>query len=88
VLGHAWVLLLVLTFVALYVRLPAGARAAIAASLGALSISRGALTVLGIHWNGFRLADLTGLLLLPLGAALLAASVALLSRRERRGPAA
>lgn len=84
-LGQWWALALLLAAVSVYALLPAGARAAIATTLGVLEVFGGFLAVLELRWNdGF---DALGLLLLPLGVGMIAAAVlALLSRPRTTWP--
>jgi voltage-gated potassium channel Kch len=70
---------------AAYPRLPAGGRAAIAATLGALAVEGGALAIDDAHAVGARGEDWTGFLLLPGGAALCGLAVVLLWRTRKPG---
>ena len=82
--GLATFSVLALALVA-YRRLPAGGRAALAAVLGLLALEGAALAIAEAGAVGARGEDWTGLLLLPVGVALLALSAALLWRSRKRG---
>jgi len=71
--------------VAAYPRLRAGARAAIAAALGALVLEGAGLAVRDAQTTGARGEDWTGFLLVPVGLALLALAVALVWRSRKPG---
>jgi len=87
VAGHWSALLLLVTLAALYARLPAGARAALAAVTGAFVVFGGVLALLELRWDGATVRDVAQLALLPLGVASLGAGVlALLSRRRTTWP--
>jgi pimeloyl-ACP methyl ester carboxylesterase len=84
-LGHLRALVLLLFAATAYAVLPAGARAAIAVTLGVLAVFGGFLAVLELRWDDG--LDAFGLLLLPLGLGMVAAAVlALLSRRRTTWP--
>ena len=71
--------------VAAYPRLRAGARAAIAAALGALALEGAMLAVRDAQATGARGEDWTGFLLGPVGLVLLALAVALVWRSRKPG---
>ena len=68
-----------------YPRLRAGGRAALAAVLGALALEGAGLAIADARAAGAGGEDWTGFLLLPVGAALLALSAALLWRTRKSG---
>jgi pimeloyl-ACP methyl ester carboxylesterase len=75
------------TFATLYVRLPPGGRAAVAAVTGAFTFFGGVLALDELRWDGASVGDVPRLALLPLGvAALGAAGLALVSRRRVTWP--
>jgi hypothetical protein len=69
----------------LYARVPAGARAAIAATLGALALVGAALAIAGARADRARGEDWTGFLLGPVGVGLLALAVSLVLRSRKPG---
>lgn len=71
--------------VALYPRLPAGGRAALAAVLGALSLEGCVLAILDARAVGARGEDWTGFLLAPVGAVLVGLAAVLLWRSRKPG---
>jgi uncharacterized protein len=70
---------------ALYPRLPAGGRAALAAVLGALALEGAVLAIADARAVGARGEDWTGFLLAPVGIALLGLAVSLLWRSRKPG---
>ena len=70
---------------AVYPRLPAGGRAALAIVLGALALEGGALAVADARAVGARGEDWTGFVLLPFGVLLLGSAGALLWRSRKAG---
>jgi uncharacterized protein len=84
-LGDWRAVALLLVAATAYAVLPAGARAAVAVTLGFLAVFGGFLAVLELRWDDG--VDPFGLLLLPLGLGMVAASVlALLSRPRTTWP--
>ena len=79
-------LVLLAVAAAVYTRLRPGARATLAASLGALSLTGAALAVADARATFSRGSDWTGFLLAPTGIALLLLSSALLWQSRRGGP--
>ena len=71
--------------VALYPRLPAGGRAALAAVLGALAREGSALAILDARAGGARGEDWTGCLLAPVGAVLVVLAAVLVWRSRKPG---
>jgi uncharacterized protein len=70
---------------ALYLRLPAGGRAALALVLAALALEGTALAVLDARGVGARGEDWTGLLLFPFGVLLIGSAAAVLWRSRKAG---
>ena len=77
------VLSVLLAAVIVHPRLPAGGRAAMAATLGVLCLEGGALAVADARGGGARSEDWTGFALLPIGIALLGVSATLLWRSRK-----
>jgi alpha-beta hydrolase superfamily lysophospholipase len=85
----AWIPLALLAALAIVYRsLPAPLRAAVAGVLAPLAIFGGFLHVLHVRWDGAGRGDVTGLLLFPAAALLLASACAALFARPKRGAVA
>lgn len=71
---------------AVYPRLAAGARATVAATLGALALAGAGLAIADARAVGARGEDWTGFLLLPVGLVLIGLAIVLLWRSRKAGP--